>query len=125
MPNLRQLLTDVLANGKVEGQEIERLRRELYADGKVGRPEADCLVQMHKQLQRKTPGFENFFYQAIKDHLLADGKIDAEEVTWLRQMLDHDGRVDERERKFLHELRGEARERSPEFEALYAECSKP
>ncbi len=124
MANLRQLVTDILANGKVEGQEIELLRRELYADGKIDRQEADFLVVLHKRVQRRTPAFENFFYQAIKDHILVDGKIRPGEVAWLRQMLYHDGQVGERERKFLQELRGEARELSPEFEALYAECGK-
>src|SRR5262249_59443385 len=115
MLQLRQLLEGVLANGKVEGHELEVLRRELYADGKIDRSEADFLVEMHKRVQRVTPAFEQFFYQAIKDHILADGKIDAEEVTWLRQMLYADGRIDEQEKKFLRELRGEAREASPKF----------
>jgi uncharacterized tellurite resistance protein B-like protein len=122
MLQLRQLLEDVLANGKVEGHELEVLRRELYADGKIDRSEADFLVEMHKRVQRVTPAFEQFFYQAIKDHLLADGKIEAEEVTWLRQMLYADGRIDEQEKKFLRELRGEAQEVSPEFVALCKEA---
>jgi hypothetical protein len=39
-------------------------------------------------------------------------------------MLFADGRIDERERKFLRELRQEARRVSPEFEQLYAECMR-
>ncbi len=39
-------------------------------------------------------------------------------------MLTHDGRVSDLERKFLHELRGEARQVSPEFQALYEQCCK-
>ena len=122
MLQLRQLLENVLANGKVEGHELEVLRRELYADGKIDRSEADFLVEMHKRVQRVTPAFENFFYQAIKDHVLADGKIDAEEVAWLRQLLYADGKIDDRERKFLHQLRGEAKQACPEFAALCKEC---
>jgi hypothetical protein len=124
MLQLRQLMEDVLANGKVEGNELDILRRELYADGKIDRREADFLVEMHKRLQRVTPAFEQFFYQAIKDHILADGKITAEEVAWLRQLLYADGRIDDREKKFLHQLRGEARQACPEFEALCKECLK-
>jgi hypothetical protein len=124
MLQLRQLMEDVLANGKVESKDLDILRRELYADGKIDRREADFLVEMHKRLQRVTPAFEEFFYRAIKDHILADGKITAEEVTWLRQMLYADGRIDDREKKFLHQLRGEARQACPEFEALCKECLK-
>jgi hypothetical protein len=122
MLRLRQLMEDVVANGKVEGHELEVIRRELYADGKIDRREADFLAEMHKRVQRVTPAFEQFFYQAIKDHILADGKIDPEEVTWLRQLLYADGRIDDREKKFLHELRGEARQTCPEFAALCKEC---
>jgi hypothetical protein len=66
MTNLRQIEESILANGRVEGHELEALRRELYADGKI----------------------------------------------------------DDQERKFLHRLKGEARQVSPEFEALFAECMK-
>ena len=122
MPNLRKLMEDVLANGKVDSAEIEMLRRELYADGKITRQEADFLVELHKRVQRSSNAFEQFFYKAIRDHVLADGKVNAEEAEWLRQMVFHNGKVDEREKKFLRELRGEAQEVSPEFEALCKEC---
>jgi hypothetical protein len=124
MLQLRQLMEDLLANGKVGGDDLAILRRELYADGKIDRREADWLVEVHKRLQRVTPAFEQFFYRAIKDHILDDGTITAEEVTWLRQMLYADGRIDQREKKFLHELRGEAKQTCPQFEALYAESLK-
>ena len=100
------------------------LRRELYSAGKIGRREADFLVVLHKRLQHLDPGFQQFFYQAIKDHILADGRIDAEEAGWLRQMLFADGKIDDQERKLLHELKGEAKKVGHEFEALFAECMK-
>ena len=124
MPDLRQIEHDILARGRVDGHELEVLRRQLYAGGKVERREADFLVELHKRVQHLTPAFEQFFYQAIKDHILAHGRIDAEEAAWLRQMLFADGRIDDEERKFLHQLKGEAREVSPEFEALLQESLK-
>jgi hypothetical protein len=124
MANLRQLEETILANGRVESPELEALRRELYSGGKVGRREADFLVELHKRVQRRTPAFEHFFYQAIKDHILADGRVGAGEATWLRQMLFADGKIGDAERKFLHELKGEARQVSPEFESLYKDCMK-
>jgi hypothetical protein len=123
MADLQRLVMDVLANGRVEGQEIDRLRQALYADGKIDRCEADVLVEMHKRVQRPTgPSWQKFFYQAIKDHILNDGSIDTEETAWLREMLWQDGEIDDDERRFLRELRGEARQTCPEFEALCDEC---
>jgi hypothetical protein len=121
MLKLRQVEKDILATGKVDGPELERLRRELYAHGKIERPEADFLVELHKRVQHLSPAFEQFFYQAIKDYILVHGRIDAEETAWLRRMLFADGQIDDEERKFLHELKGEAKQVSREFEALFEE----
>jgi hypothetical protein len=75
-------------------------------------------------VQRPNPGFEELFYRAIKDHILAGGRIDAEGVAWMRQVLFADGQIADAERKLLHELRGEAQMLSPEFETLYKEAMK-
>ena len=124
MLELRKIEQDILANGKVDSHELDVLRRELYADGKIDRAEADFLVELHKRVQHLTPAFEQFFYQAVKDFILADGRVDAEEAAWLRRMLFADGKIDDRERKLLHELKGEAGQVSPEFEALFADSMK-
>jgi hypothetical protein len=125
MLHLQKIEQAILANGKVDGPELEALRRHLYAGGKIERREADFLVELHKRVQHFTPAFEQFFYQAIKDHILAaHGRIDDEEAAWLRRMLFTDGKIDDEERKFLHELKGEAKEVCQEFEALFEESMK-
>jgi hypothetical protein len=77
MLHLREIEQVILAHGKVNGPELEALRRQLYAGGKIERPEADFLVELYKRVQHRTPAFEKFFFQAIKDHILAHGRIDA------------------------------------------------
>ncbi len=124
MLHLRAIEQAILANGRVDGHELEGLRQQLYAGGKIERREAAFLVELHKRVQHRTPAFEQFFYQAIKDHLLADGRIDAEEAAWLRQMLFSDGKIKDEERKFLHELKGEAKHVSKEFDMLFEESMK-
>jgi hypothetical protein len=124
MLGLRHIENDIQANGRVDGPELEVLRRELYAGGKIDRRGADFLVELHKRVQHLTPAFEHFFYKAIKDHILAHGRIDAEEAAWLRRMLFADGKIDDEERKFLHELKGEAKQVSREFEVLFEESMK-
>ena len=84
MVDLRKIEQTILANGRVDGPELDLLRQQLYVGGKIDRPNADFLVELHKRVQHLTPAFEHFFYQAIKDHILADGRIDAEEADWLR-----------------------------------------
>ena len=124
MQKLRQIQHDILATGKIDGTELEVLRRQLYADGKIDRPKADFLVELHKQVQHLTPAFEQLFYKAIKDHILADGWIDGPNSACLRRMLHVNVTIDDEQRKFLHELKGEAKKVSREFERLFAECMK-
>jgi hypothetical protein len=124
MMDLRTIEHDILANGRVDGPELEALRRELYAGGKIERRAADLLVELHKRVQHRTPAFEQFYYQAVKDHILAHGRIDAEEAAWLRWMLVADAKIEDEERKFLHELKGEAKQVGREFEELFEECMK-
>src|SRR5579871_979778 len=121
MLKLRQLEQDIMAAGKVNQPELEILRRELYAGGGIDRQGADFLIELHKRVQHRTPAFDHFFYRAIKDHILAHGRISAEETSWLRRMLFADGKIDDQGRKFLHELNGEAKEISYEFASLFGE----
>jgi len=122
MPSLREMMKKMLADGKIDGHEIEALCDRIYADDVVDREEAEFLVEMHRRVERPSPGFEKFFYQAIKRHVLTDGAIDPEEATWLRRMIFADGKVDKREKKLIRELKGEATRVCPEFETLYADC---
>ena len=124
MLKLRQVERDILARGRVDGPELEVLREQVYVDGKITRQKADFLAELHKRVQHMTPAFAQFFFQAIKDHILAGERIDAEEAAWLRRMLFANGKIDDQERKFLHELKGEAKQVGREFEVLYRECMK-
>jgi len=117
MPDLRQIEQDILVKNRVDGHELELLHHELYAGGNIDRRKADWLVQLHKRVQQN-PAFERLYYRALKDHVLVDGRIDAGEACWLRKTLLTNGKLHDEERTFLHELKGEARQVSPEFEAL-------
>ena len=124
MLKLRQIEQRIMAKGKVDSPELEVLREQLYAGGNIDRERADFLVELHKRVQPRTPAFENFFYKAIKDHILANGRIDAAEAEWLRRMIFSNGKIADEDRQLLHELRGEAKDVSHDFERLFAEAMK-
>lgn len=121
MRELQLIGQDILASGKVDSNRLESLRSQMYSRGKIGRPEVDLLVELHKRLKHSTPAFEQFFYQAIKDHILQHGRVGADQAAWLRRMLFADGKFDDAKRKFLRELKGEAGAVSGEFELLFEE----
>lgn len=124
MLDLRKIGRDILASGGLDSAKLEVLHRQLYADGAIDRRKADFLVEMHQRVQYLTPAFEQFFFQAIKEYILADSWIDAEQAAWLRRMLYEDGKIHDEERKFLRELKGEAKHVSREFEALFEQCMR-
>src|SRR5207237_542486 len=124
MADLQKLKVEVLADGKIDEAEVARLRAELYADGKIDKEEVEFLIAVRNGAAEVCPSFEQLFFQALKDNVLAAGSIDAEEVSWLRAMLFADGKIDDGEKQFLRQLRSEAREVSPEFKALCDECLK-
>jgi len=124
MSQLEALKTRILADGKIDADEVELLRKEVYADGKVDRAEVDFLAGLRAQAKEVSPEFDRFFNKAVKDCLLADGKIDADEVAWLRKLLYADGKIDAQEKQLLNELRAEARQVAPEFQQLLDECLK-
>jgi hypothetical protein len=46
----RQIGHAILAVGKVEGEELEVLRKRVYASGRIDRQAADFLVELHKRV---------------------------------------------------------------------------
>src|SRR5207302_10009816 len=122
MADLQKLKAEILADGQIDGGEVARLRTELYADGKIDKEEVEFLIALRNGAAQLCPSFEQLFFQALKDNVLADGSIDAEEASWLRTMLFADGKIDDNEKQFLRQLRSEAKQVSPEFQKLYDEC---
>ncbi len=117
-----------LADGVIDDSEIKILKKELYADGKIDKKEVEFLIELRNEAQKKAKGsslpntFENFFFKAIQDNVLSDGKIDDKEANWLRKMLFADNKIDDAERKFLNKLKKAATQSSPKFEKLYDDC---
>lgn len=124
MPDWQAIKERVAASGRVEDYEIENLRRLLYSNGKISRQEADALAELHQLVRHRTPAFEQFFTQAVRDYVLNDGRISAYEAAWLRHMLFANGIIDDADRMLLRQLTWDAREVSPEFDKLLRDVMK-
>jgi uncharacterized tellurite resistance protein B-like protein len=131
MADWRKLTVQVLlADGVIDDTEVKILRRELWDDGKIDKEEVDFLIDLRNTAQKKakggelSPAFENLFFKAIEDNVMADGVIDTKEANWLRKMLFADGKIDAREKKFLQKIKKEAKKVSPAFQTLYDDCMR-
>jgi hypothetical protein len=114
----------ILGDGRIDTREVNILRDSLFADGSINKSELEFLQEIRLECKTSVKAFSDLFIEAVKNHLLADGTIDAAEAQWLRKTILADGQVDELEKKLLETLKSEARSTSPEFDALYAECLK-
>lgn len=118
----------LLADNQIDDSEVKVLKRELYADGQIDKKEVEFLIELRHTAQKRAKGaplsqvFENFFFKAIQDNVLADGQIDAREANWLRKMLFADQKIDDNEKKFLKKLKGAATKTCKQFDQLCEEC---
>jgi hypothetical protein len=118
----------VLADGKIDDDEVKILKKELWADGHIDKEEVNFLIALRNTAQKKAkgkalnPNFEKLFFAAVEENVLRDGKIDAAEAAWLRKMLFADGKIDANEKKFLGRLKKGAKKTAPSFDKLYDEC---
>jgi uncharacterized tellurite resistance protein B-like protein len=131
MANWRKLaISAILADGKIDDDEVKILRRELWEDGQIDQDEVRFLIELRNQAQRKAkalkkevnPKFTALFFKAIEENVLKDGTIDASEAGWLREMLFADGKIDADEKKFLARVKKAAKSTSPQFNRLYEDC---
>lgn len=111
----------LLADGAIDAAETTVLRAEILADGVVDREEVEFITGLRNATTKSSPEFVAFFFDALAQHLLADGALDKEEADVVRRILLADGVIDDQERAFMKGLRSKAKTISPEFETLLRE----
>ena len=123
-------IATILADGKIDDDEVNALRKQLWEDGQIDQDEVKFLIELRNQAQKKAkarkeevnPKFTALFFKAIEQNVLKDKTIDAMEAGWLREMLFADGKIDEDEKKFLTRIKKAAASTSPQFNNLFEEC---
>ena len=113
--SLEELKKELLADGKIDAEEVNKLHEVLYADGKIEQEEADFLFELNDAVSGKPndSSWNQFFVEAISDYLLNDekspGVIDDEEGKWLVEKIGADGQVDGVEKELLTNLKKKAK----------------
>jgi len=124
MSRLHELRSTVLQNGKITPDEVDHIRDLIQADNRLDLEDVRVLVELLSDATEVCPEFDELFFPALKEVILADGKIGCDEQFYLLKMLYSDGHLRDCERKFLEELRREVVETTPEFEALCETAKK-
>lgn len=113
--SLEELKKELLADGKIDAEEVNKLHEVLYADGKIEQEEADFLFELNDAVSGKPndSSWNQFFVETISDYLLNDekspGVIDDEEGKWLVEKIGADGQVDGVEKELLTNLKKKAK----------------
>ena len=124
MAQLHQLLAEHLNDQNITDDDVRIIRHAIEQDGKLDLEDVKFLVELLCQAKEVCPAFDDLFFPVLKEVLLQDGRIGADEQFYLLKMLYADGHVRPRELQFLEELRREASEVSPEFEQMYETAAK-
>lgn len=86
------------ADGRIEPEEILRLRREGWADGRIEPAEAEALFVANDLLSERSEEWTDFFVEALAEFLLAGGVprgfISEDQAEWLIARLDRAGAVE-------------------------------
>lgn len=115
MYNLNELKQSIISSGSITKSDVSHLREVVYQDGRVNRAEANFLFDLHNELLNlgNIKAWDDFFIQAICDHLLGDPSsphaIDNQEASWLLDKIGEDTIIDDVEKELLQRLQQRAK----------------
>ena len=122
MSKLYQLRSELLKDGRITESEVEVIRDYIREDGRLDLDDVKFLVNLLCEARDVCTEFDVLFFPILKEVILEDGRIGQDEQFYLLKMLYSDEHVRESEKQFLRQLRKEATEVTPEFEALCDEA---
>jgi hypothetical protein len=125
MSELRALKQQILQEGvdlQIDQADWDRIRELLPTHANPSDTDLRILMEIRTEARSVCSAFDEYFFPALKEAILADGKVSMEEHFQLLRMLYGGGGIDDRERKFLQELRRDLPEVTPEFETLYKQA---
>lgn len=102
----------VLADGRIDKEEVRQIRTKIYADGVIDQDEAEFLFALNDATSDNDPAWKSLFINAVASYVLDDrnspGVVDAEEAQWLVDKIKADGEVDENEAALIKLIRRQA-----------------
>jgi hypothetical protein len=94
-PVLQTLIDKLAADGRVSAAEVLEVRALVYADGQIGRAEAEALFALNERVAGDDQAWLDLFAEALCDHLMEGGEerghVSEEGAAWLEARIDRDG----------------------------------
>lgn len=117
----------VIADGVVDAAEVKKLRKRLYADGKIDKKEAAFVFDINDAVSGNPnhASWQKLFVETICDYLLKDDKspgvVDDAEAAWLLKKIQRDEKLDDAERALLKALAKRATSMDKKLKKFIAE----
>jgi hypothetical protein len=118
MANLHKLEQELLGDGRITKDEVGRIREQIESDGQLDYDDVIFLVNLVAKAKDVCEEFDELFFPAMRQILLADGVIGMDEQYQLLRMLYSDGNVRPVEKEFLKDLYKSVDQITPEFREL-------
>jgi len=110
--------------GRIDADDVLRMRREIFSDSIVAAPEAEALLTLNSQADEQSLEWSQFFLEALTDYLVHQaapaGHISDDNAAWLIEHISRDGRVESRNELELLVKVLETAQTSPESLSSYA-----
>lgn len=110
----------ILADRQVSARET-RLIKEVISENEINEEELEFLIHIRNHTKTKHPKFEQYFFKCLKKYILKDGDVTSEKAQKIHDIITADEKVQRRERKFIREIKKEAKQCSSKYEELFAE----
>ncbi len=88
----RAAIMDLAGKGDVTAADVQKLRREVFANGSVSRDEAEAMFDLDRTANTKCTEWTAFFVEAITDHVVwqarPTGVVNTPQAEWLVAQVD-------------------------------------
>jgi len=95
--HFRDLAEQAVADGAISADEILALRRDGWADGRIGAEEAEAIFVINDSVIEPTNEWREFFVEAIGELVVntlePKGYVTEEQADWLIAKIGHDGKM--------------------------------
>jgi len=105
--NLTNLYDSVVADGKIDSDEVDQIKNIIFDDGIIDDNEVDFLFKVNDAVSGNDncEEWQELFVAAITDNIMADGTIDEDEAVKLENRMNGDNKIDIVEKALLAELK--------------------
>lgn len=114
MATLLELKKSILADGKIDANEVEQIKELIFKDGVIDLDEADFVFDLNSACSdlNNDSTWQPLFIETISSYLLNDenspNTVDEGEASWLISKIGEDGKVDINEKALLTHLKAKA-----------------